>query len=336
MSIVNGTITPPVSIDDVKSILGESSNDLATLCKSSKINMWAKYKPVDSDSPFLNISTGWKGKRGDCNISYPKTNTITAVKDYYSQDNNGYSYRTAQAPYRLGDFRGYNSLAATEYRDLQGTTPVAENDVSIAAAYNVSSADSDWISMSDLLDNEAAGDVFHFGVLLYNRSGTLRYFRTSDDNIVKFTSVVAGTYTVYPFMSSVDYSDSDFPTFQAGTYMPVPVLKPITIEVKTKQQILNGYMTLTQTAGYGATLKNIDTKSHVVSLHLRFSSSTEGSAFVIGEATLISNTTLAAGDSKTVLFGTKMDGEHSYSLWLYIDYTLVQKQTIFQDSSTIS
>ncbi len=44
MSIVNGIIQAPVSIADVKTVLGETSNDLATLCRSDKINMWAKFK----------------------------------------------------------------------------------------------------------------------------------------------------------------------------------------------------------------------------------------------------------------------------------------------------
>ena len=39
-----GIISAPVSIDDVKRALGESSNDLATLCKSENINIWSKYK----------------------------------------------------------------------------------------------------------------------------------------------------------------------------------------------------------------------------------------------------------------------------------------------------
>ena len=41
MSVNNGKITPPISIDDVKSVLVESSNDVATLCKSTKINKWS-------------------------------------------------------------------------------------------------------------------------------------------------------------------------------------------------------------------------------------------------------------------------------------------------------
>lgn len=48
----NGIISAPVSIDDVKQALGESSNDLATLCKSENINMWSKYKPINCKGEF--------------------------------------------------------------------------------------------------------------------------------------------------------------------------------------------------------------------------------------------------------------------------------------------
>ena len=45
-------ISAPVSIDDVKQALGESSNDLATLCKSENINIWSKYKPINCKGEF--------------------------------------------------------------------------------------------------------------------------------------------------------------------------------------------------------------------------------------------------------------------------------------------
>ena len=47
-----GIISAPVSIDDVKQALGESSNDLATLCKSENINVWSKYKPISCKGDF--------------------------------------------------------------------------------------------------------------------------------------------------------------------------------------------------------------------------------------------------------------------------------------------
>lgn len=327
-----GIISAPVSIDDVKAALGEYSNDVATLCKSTNINMWAKYKPVDSDNPFLDINAGWKGKKYDCNINYPSTTNVNNVKDYYSKVNNGFSYRLASAPYRLGDFRGYNHNARSEYLKISTTSPSAEDEVSISAAYNMQSDDSDWISMKDLLND---GNItYHFGVLLYNNNGDkLQYMRTSDTNIVKFTKVSAGTYTVYPFMSSVAYTSSDFPNLQVGLYIPIPVLKPIALVVKTRADIIGSKVILTQNDIGNATLKNVDRLSHVVSLDLRFLSSKENSNMQIGEYTLIRNETLAGGASEIVLFKNKMESRKSYALWLYVDYVLTSKQTVFSQGN---
>lgn len=328
MALANEKITAPVSIDDLKNLFGEGSGDLATLCKSTKINMWAKYKPVDSDNAFLDINTGWKGKRNDCNINYPKATNIYDIKGYYSQADNGFTHRTASAPYRLGDFRGYNHNARSEYLEIGTTSPSAEDAVSISAAYNLQSADSDWISMKDLLND--VNITYHFGVLLYNNNGNkLQYMRTSDTNTVKFTKVNAGTYTVYPFMSSVDYTSSDFPQLQAGSYIPIPVLRPITLVVKTRTEINASKVILRQSGLGSATIENVDRVSHVVSLQLRFSSSKENSSMQVGESILMSNTTLAGGDSKTVLFKNKMQSGKTYALWLYVDYVLTTKQTVF-------
>lgn len=328
MSVSNGKITAPVSIDDVKSVLGYGSNDLASLCTYEGINMWAKYKPVDSDNAFLDINTGWKGKRNDCNINYPKATSIYDIKGYYSQADNGFTHRTASAPYRLGDFRGYNHNARSEYLGIGTTSPSEEDAVSISAAYNLQSVDSDWISMKDLLNDDNI--TYHFGVLLYNNNGNkLQYMRTSDTSVVKFTKVNAGTYTVYPFMSSVDYTSSDFPQLQAGSYIPIPVLQPITLVVKPRADVNASKVTLRQSDFGSATIKNVDSVSHVVSLQLRFFSSKENSSMQFGESILMSNTKLAGGDSKTVLFKNQMQSGKTYALWLYVDYVLTTKEMVF-------
>ena len=62
MSIVNGIITAPVSIEDVKKILNESSNDIATLCKNHNINMWSKYKPVNLRKKFVTDTLNSDGR----------------------------------------------------------------------------------------------------------------------------------------------------------------------------------------------------------------------------------------------------------------------------------
>lgn len=47
MPYTNGKLTSPIRLDtDIPSALGSSSKDLGTLCKTSTINIWARFKPV--------------------------------------------------------------------------------------------------------------------------------------------------------------------------------------------------------------------------------------------------------------------------------------------------
>ena len=130
-------------------------------------------------------------------------------------------------------------------------------------------------------------------------------------------------------MSSVDYTSSDFPQLQAGSYIPIPVLQPITLVVKTRTDVNASKVTLRQSGLGNATIENVDSVSHVVSLQLRFFSSKENSSMQIGESILMRNTKLAGGDSKTVLFKNQMQSGKTYALWLYVDYVLTTKQTVF-------
>lgn len=148
-----GIISAPVSIDDVKQALGESSNDLATLCKSENINIWSKYKPIsckgefkeypireDSDEKatssyskytcvvrcgmnipmdtYKNLRNNYGGEGFAINGCY------NLYEDNIYGKNGGISADTttmvsgkhfpkggANSPYRLSDFRNYNSKA---------------------------------------------------------------------------------------------------------------------------------------------------------------------------------------------------------------------------------
>ena len=150
-----GIISAPVSIDDVKQALGESSNDLATLCKSENINIWSKYKPISCKGEFKeypiredseeivkssysrytcvvrcgmnipmdtykNLRNNYGGEgfaiKGCDNFRidnvYGRTggihdNTSTSVSGKHFPKGGAYS------PYRLSDFRNYNSKAKT-------------------------------------------------------------------------------------------------------------------------------------------------------------------------------------------------------------------------------
>lgn len=69
----SGIINAPVSIDDVKQVLGESSNDLATLCKSENINIWSKYKPINCKGDFKEYP-----------IREDSEETVTSSYSYYT------------------------------------------------------------------------------------------------------------------------------------------------------------------------------------------------------------------------------------------------------------
>lgn len=145
-----GIISAPVSIDDVKQALGESSNDLATLCKSEKINIWSKYKPISCKGEFKEypiredsdeIVTSSYSKYTcvvRCGMNIPMDTyynlrynyggegfAIKACNNFYKDNvygNNGYTSPSVSgkhfpkggvnSPYRLSDFRNYNSKAS--------------------------------------------------------------------------------------------------------------------------------------------------------------------------------------------------------------------------------
>lgn len=150
----NGIISAPVSIDDVKRALGESSNDLATLCKSENINIWSKYKPISCKGDFKeypiredseeivtssfskytcvvrcgmnipmdtykNLRNNYGGEgfaiNGCSNLykdnvygknGYINDNTSTSVSGKH------FPKGGVNSPYRLSDFRSYNSEAS--------------------------------------------------------------------------------------------------------------------------------------------------------------------------------------------------------------------------------
>lgn len=148
-----GIISAPVSIDDVKRALGESSNDLATLCKSENINIWSKYKPISCKGEFKEypiredsdeIVTSSYNKYTcvvRCGMNIPMDTyknlrynyggegfAINGCYNLYVDNiygkNGGISADTttmvsgkhfpkggANSPYRLSDFRNYNSKA---------------------------------------------------------------------------------------------------------------------------------------------------------------------------------------------------------------------------------
>jgi hypothetical protein len=139
-----GIISAPVSIDDVKQALGESSNDLATLCKSENINMWSRRKPVELDYLFPDKDGDWY--KGDINDDYYNGKSCCGIVKngvnlasfnlsmntlyqnnftippyiYYKKPSGNH-----KSPFRLGDFYKYNRN--TPNYTYTGNKPYNEN-----------------------------------------------------------------------------------------------------------------------------------------------------------------------------------------------------------------
>ncbi len=108
MSVSNGIITAPVSIEDVKKVLGKSTNDLASLCTADNINKWSRMKPcrfnsvvkmvpytetgvADNEDPnkeniVLSSQTYTEIKYGTMGLIFPKMVKWTEIVDGSSTD----------------------------------------------------------------------------------------------------------------------------------------------------------------------------------------------------------------------------------------------------------
>ena len=105
--------TTDITTTKVRNALGENTHDVGSLCKSSKINMWSKRKPVRRAVDFI-ADPNEVGKTLDHKWGLSLANFTGITSDgsdddrrtVYNRPNGGSSQ-----PYRLGDFRGYNHEA---------------------------------------------------------------------------------------------------------------------------------------------------------------------------------------------------------------------------------
>lgn len=338
MSVSNGKIIAPVSIDDVKSILGESSNDLATLCKSSKINMWAKYKPTVYPSPFPD--DWYKGGDGNYGLNINVDNRVSswsALVAEYSKANNGYGnlYKRptggSSAPYRLGDFRGYNHNAKPEIGDYLATTNYIEDQqISLSVTYNVVTVDGDQVSYNAVSEFKN----LYFGYVITDINGkTLKLIVTSSTTssyevIIAARTLLAGTYRLYPMFCNVDYSTNH--TLQGMNCYAIPNLaggKIMTI-ITTSQSEASKYESIFAEYTFANTrIKvTIKAKERVTNVGIYFcyqTDPTKGQSHVNGEySTRIDS--IASGETKSVTFTNPLSNK-SYLVYVISNGVWVAK-----------
>ena len=338
MALANNKITAPVSVDDVKSLLGESSNDLATLCKSSKINVWAKYKPTVFPSPFPD--DWYKSKDGNYGLNITVDNRVSswsALVAEYSKANNGYSniYKRpsggATSPYRLGDFRGYNHKAKPEISDyLAASNYMEDSQISLSVAYNAVTVDGDQVSYNAI---DAFRDLY-FGYVITDISGkTLKLIATASTTSsyevrLAARTLLAGTYRLYPMFCNVDYSTNH--TLRAMYCYAVPNLaggKIMTVRTASETEASKYESIFAEYTFANTRIKvTLKAKERVTNIGIYFcyqSNPTKGQALLVGEySTRIDS--IAAGETKSVTFTNPLSNK-SYLVYVISNGVWVTK-----------
>lgn len=236
MALPNKGITTSL----VGQTLGTSSRDVGSLCKNENINMWSKKKPVVLNTPTPDRSGNWwKGSNGNCGIVPKQVNSYTNLptlytNDWKNDDLNGWIYSkpngTTIAPYRLADFGGYNHNALPPFSNFSVPYTVAQNSNSFQCDSMIPMGGDYQLVLSDVGILEDC----YFGVYIVKQGQTSGKRATStsvDSGSVTFQTIgfSTGTYTAYPFISSVQYTQNDVD--KAGTYYSAPNIKPVTFQI---------------------------------------------------------------------------------------------------------
>ena len=120
MGLENGILTQPISVYDIANCIGVASTDVGTLCTAkSKINIWAKYKPVR----YNKIGSLTENERKACAYGLLDTreydlSSDTAITTAFNNALNRIYSWEYESPtggnaslYRMLDFDGYNHNA---------------------------------------------------------------------------------------------------------------------------------------------------------------------------------------------------------------------------------
>jgi hypothetical protein len=219
-----------ISIMDVRNILGYPSTDLGTLSSCSNINQWSKYKPVGYDySGAQDIRTydpyWYRGSNGKCGINVPaQTSLSTIFTNFRNGTANYWNYLPpaggSAQPYRLGDFRGYN----TDSRPVMSMEAIADTCVVygsmvIPVAVIVITPNQYELSLSDFTYYSTMNSMYFGAAIVSKNKTTYKYLTASSsigdgstgDNTVEIpaSGFTTGEYEIVAFLSTGRKTDID-------------------------------------------------------------------------------------------------------------------------------
>ena len=327
--IPNKPVQWSVIRDTLNSVGGKVTNRVKTaFLASTKINDGSKHKPVrlatdacqdyDENSPNY-FPKWWKATNGLCgyNLSNATATSWTALIDKYNGADNGWVYELpvggTSSPYRPTDFSGYDTDAKSLSWGFLAPKTVYKSQTSAQIGINVAEQNDDFLTWWDFdtLKN------YYFGVLIYSSSGYRRVTATktiaNGGSTITFNPslLTAGrTYTVYPFISSVPYTESEGD--KSMTLYTIPHAEPQMMAVKesTLQIFASaGKVNATETIEWSIQVKNTTTSAVTLNNNtIRIYKDASGTAQSGDYNGTISNTSVAANTTKVIASGVATVG----------------------------
>ena len=227
--IPNTNVNLATNVRDVLNTAGASvGNDATAYFSSSVIKAWwSKYKPTKyANQPFLDDDRRWQGENGLCGFksgSVKFNDTSALISAYRSGATFIYEAPsgTANAPMRLGDFRGYYTDAKSPIWSFTISGQIYANNASSSCSFTIlGNGDINTtynIRMSDLLSNETTTLAqYYFGVIITDNNGSVKLTKkggtaigtsssfTTSVSVTKSELSGAGSYIAYPCFISPD------------------------------------------------------------------------------------------------------------------------------------
>ena len=213
-----------ISIKDIKNTISEFTYNLGSLCKSSKVNKWSFYKPVNrpnmtqlNDSDFYAVDDGF-------NLF---TFNQPGLMMYELQSNNStlWRYEERTSPFRISDFINYAHYANPmfQFEFVNNNSGTFGDTLRISCNTDIQNVVNNWATPAPL---SSTGDfillVFQRGKQFsgdgYTTTGIYKVCQliNMEQDHINFkipsdseTGIDAGEYTLVPCISTATYRRED-------------------------------------------------------------------------------------------------------------------------------
>lgn len=238
-----------VNVSDIGNTLNNAGGSvtvnepLTYFTTSAKINMWSKYKPVPFTADFPDFSSNWwKGNDGNCGINITKYNSMEEIYNATVGSTNGWSYDLPTGgesePFRLGDFRGYDTEAVPPIKGFKFPERAGlNNDASATFEYNTTTEDSPRLVMSDFgsLENCYLGVVIWDTTLnkkiAWNTTSTTIKAGANKVTVKMSVTYTGSRYKAVPFLCTTTQIQGA--SIQSAQYYTVPMANKASVNVVT-------------------------------------------------------------------------------------------------------